>query len=248
MPSTRRRARATAAPSSTAPSATTRKTVRRQAAGRSDAGTARARRKAFRAARRLSGGARVLVAALRAHRALVRAMGRRAPRRHRRAACGNPRRAEIPGRQTRVHAVAPSPTASSSARTAATPSSTTRPAPPAPRSRCAPGLPPQLTLEAAILRGGGFKTVAAGSVSRNRLCDAERRRAGRRSRARSPSRKARPTRQADHALARLKELAAQLRGRSDALSLAGAPDVEDALRRLRPPRARQGMVGHRRRR
>ena len=37
-----------------------------------------------------------------------------------------------------------------------------------------------------------------------------------------------------------------LRRRRRALSLAGQPDVEDALRRLRPPGARQGMVGRRR--
>ena len=49
-------------------------------AGRSARELDRARRKAFRAARGLSGGARVLVAALPAHRALVRAMGARAPR------------------------------------------------------------------------------------------------------------------------------------------------------------------------
>ena len=51
-----------------------------------------------------------------------------------------------------------------------------------------------------------------------------------------------PDSQADHALARLKELAAKFEDRSDALSLARASDVEDALRRLRPPRAREGMV------
>ena len=41
------------------------------------------------------------------------------------------------------------------------------------------GLAPQLTLEAAMLRGGKFDDLPAGSVSRNLLCRAERRRAGR---------------------------------------------------------------------
>ncbi len=80
-------------------------TVRGQAAGRPDAGTARARRQALCAARRFSGGARVLVAAFSAHRAMVRTMGQRAARRHCVIACGNPRRAEIPRRQARIHAV-----------------------------------------------------------------------------------------------------------------------------------------------
>ena len=55
------------------------------------------------------------------------------------------------------------------------------------------GLAPQLTLEAAILRGGGFKTVARRLGVRNRLRDAERRRAGRQTERRSTSRTARPT-------------------------------------------------------
>ncbi len=57
-------------------------------AGRPAAGTDAARRTAFRAARRLPGGARLLVAALPAHRALVHRVGERTPRRHRRAADG----------------------------------------------------------------------------------------------------------------------------------------------------------------
>ena len=47
-------------------------------------------------------------------------------------------------------------------RTGATPSSTTRPASRRPKRRCAPDLSPQLTLEAAILRQGGFKDIPAG--------------------------------------------------------------------------------------
>ena len=104
MRSTRRRARATAAPSSTAPSATSPKFAAGLPADPLKE-LLRARRKAFRAAGRLSGSARVLVAALRAHRALVRAWDGERRAAHRSAACGNPRRAEIPRRQTRVHAV-----------------------------------------------------------------------------------------------------------------------------------------------
>src|SRR5205085_6089579 len=37
-----------------------------------------------------------------------------------------------------------------------------------------------------------------------------------------------------------------LRGRGDAVPLSGQPDVEDALRRLRPPRAHRRMVRRRR--
>ena len=59
---------------------------------RSGARTDRARRTALRRAGGFSGGARVLVAAFPAHRALVRALGRRAACRHRRARRRNPRR------------------------------------------------------------------------------------------------------------------------------------------------------------
>ncbi len=108
------------------------------------------------------------------------------------------------------------------------------------------GLAPQLTLEAAILRGGGFQTLRPGSVSEIAYVTLK---------GGEPAGKPNeidfkdgtPDSQADHALARLKELAATLRGRGDALSLARASDVEDALRRLRPPRAREGMVADRRR-
>ena len=110
--------------------------VRRPAAGRSTQGIAQARRKEFRQARGFSRGARLLVAALHAYRAMVRAMGQRAARRPRGAACGNSRRIEIPGGSTRVHTLRhrrPHRTAPGGA----TPSSTTRPARRAPKSRCA---------------------------------------------------------------------------------------------------------------
>ena len=56
------------------------------------------------------------------------------------------------------------------------------------------GLAPQLTLEAAILRKGGFEAIAGcGFGRRNRLRDAQRRRAARANTKRSRSRKARPT-------------------------------------------------------
>ena len=58
---------------------------------------------------------------------------------------------------------AASPTVSNWAATAATPSSITRPARHAPSRRCAPGLAPQLTLEAAILRQGGFPDIPESS-------------------------------------------------------------------------------------
>ena len=53
------------------------------------------------------------------------------------AACRNPRRAEFPRRQTRVHVLRHRRPYRAAHRTAATPSSTTRPARRAPRSRCA---------------------------------------------------------------------------------------------------------------
>ncbi len=112
--------------------------VLRPAAGRSAQGIAVARRKTFRQARGFSRGARLLVAALRAHRAMVRAMGQRAARRPRGVACGNSRRVEIPGRANASSRSRPSPTASSCVGRA-TPSSTTRPAQRAPRSKCAQG-------------------------------------------------------------------------------------------------------------
>ena len=70
------------------------------------------------------------------------------------------------------------------------------------------GLAPQLTLEAAILRGGKFGKVARRFGVRDRLCHAERRRAGRQAQP-IDFKDGTPDSQADHALARLKELAAK---------------------------------------
>jgi ATP-dependent helicase/nuclease subunit B len=70
------------------------------------------------------------------------------------------------------------------------------------------GLAPQLTLEAAILRGGGFETIAAGSVSEITYVTLK---GG--EPAGKPNeinfKEGTPDLQADHALARLKELAAK---------------------------------------
>ncbi len=70
------------------------------------------------------------------------------------------------------------------------------------------GLAPQLTLEAAILRGGGFKDVAAGPVSEIAYVTLK---GG--EPAGKPNdikfKEGTPDTQADHALARLKQLAAK---------------------------------------
>ena len=107
------------------------------------------------------------------------------------------------------------------------------------------GLSPQLTLEGAILREGGFKGVSPGSLSEFAYVSV---------RGREPAgeekkiefKEGTPDEQADKALARLRGVVETLRRREDAVSLAGQPDVEDALRRLRPSGARRRMVGRRR--
>ena len=70
------------------------------------------------------------------------------------------------------------------------------------------GLAPQLTLEAAILRDGGFKPIARRLGVRNRLCHAERRRAEPGKPCAIEFKEGTPDSQADRALAKLKELAA----------------------------------------
>ena len=109
------------------------------------------------------------------------------------------------------------------------------------------GLAPQLTLEAAILRGGGFPGIPAGaSVSglayvllkggepagRDCAIDFKEGTCG------QPGR---------YGTAPSHVHCDAVRRRSDPLPLAGPPDVDHPLRRLRPPGARQGMVAHRRR-
>ncbi len=100
------------------------------------------------------------------------------------------------------------------------------------------GLAPQLTLTAAILRAGGFDTIAAGSSDlRAHLCPAQRQHAAGRTAT------ARAARQADRSadLARrsrarsAREARAArppVRGRGPALQLAESLDVAHALRRL----------------
>ena len=78
--------------------------LRQKTAGRPGPRAHRTGTAAFRRAERLSRGARLLVAALRAHRALVRALGDRPPRRLRRRRRGNSRRARYPARRRRVQA------------------------------------------------------------------------------------------------------------------------------------------------
>ena len=109
------------------------------------------------------------------------------------------------------------------------------------------GLAPQLTLEAAILREGGFKNITSGSVSELAYVTLK---GGAEPGLPSPIdfKDGTPDTQADHALAQAEGARHALCRRNDALSLARASDVEDPLRRLRPPRAREGMVAHRRRR
>ena len=109
------------------------------------------------------------------------------------------------------------------------------------------GLAPQLTLEGAILRAGKFTGLRPGSISEITYVTLK----GGEPPGKQETIKFKdgtPDFHADHALAELKKLAAQIRGREAALSVAGASDVEQPLRRLRSPRARQGMVAQRRRR
>jgi len=70
------------------------------------------------------------------------------------------------------------------------------------------GLAPQLTLEAAILRGGGFNTIAAGSVSEIAYVTLKGGEPAGKPHA-IDFKEGTPDSQADHALARLKELAAK---------------------------------------
>ena len=110
------------------------------------------------------------------------------------------------------------------------------------------GFAPQLTLEAAILRRGGFAGIPAGTsvgeIAYVKLKGGE------------PAgeyepikfKEGTPDSQADRALERLTRIAQALRYRHRAVPLARSSDVADPLRRLRPSRAREGMVAKRRRR
>ena len=109
------------------------------------------------------------------------------------------------------------------------------------------GLAPQLTLEAAILRAGKFADLPAGSVSEISYVTLK---------GGEPAGKPNKIDFKDgttgHA-GRPRAGAAEgnrdeIREPGNALSVAGASNVDDALRRLRPPCPRQGMVAVRRRR
>ena len=143
------------------------KAIRRRASGRPGTGTDRARPAEFRASRRLSGSKGVLVAALPAHCALVRRLGARAaataclrawrnPRRTRRCRSAL-RRSSLSARADRIERREDGAYAILDYKTGQPPTE--------PQVRT--GLAPQLTLEAAILRGGGFAKagVPAGSVA-----------------------------------------------------------------------------------
>ena len=90
---------------------------------------------------------------------------------------------------------------------------------------------------------GRLRRDRAGRLDRRvRLCVAARRRAAGRTEAdRVQGRHAGQPRR--RALARLKAVLARFERERRALPLAGQPDVEDALRRLRPSGAREGVVG-----
>ena len=128
----------------------------------------------------------------------------------------------------------------------ATSFSTTRPARREPRSRCAPASRRSSRLKRRCCAGGGFETIpAGGSVSGLAyvlLKGGEP--AGNSSR--SISRRARPTTRPT-GRGKTQELAKRSTDDDQPYLLARPPDVEDALRRLRSPRAGEGMVGHRRR-
>ena len=151
----------------------------------------RARRKTFRAARGFSGGARVLVAALQAHRALVRRW--EGERRAAIATLHGEIRGELKFRSASASSRSPRVAdrieqrsdggyAILDYKTGAAPT----------EKQVRTGLAPQLTLEAAILRAGGFAGIAARLGRRNHLCHAQGRRSGRRTQERSTSRKATP--------------------------------------------------------
>ena len=250
-PSTRRPAPPTAAPSSTARIGEFTERFADEPARRSGRRADRARREAFRAARGLSRGARLLVAALSCASRAGSPAGRRGAAPSSRTARGRDRRRDrdsarpigafkLTRRADRIERMP----------TAAMPSSTTRPARRATEKQVRTGLAPQLTLEAAILRQGGFNAAspAGGSVARAGLCRAARRRARPARSSRSTSRTARPTRRPTTRCESSTELARRFDDENEPYRSLVHPMWTSALRRLRPSRARQGMVGDRRRR
>ena len=186
------------------------------------------------------------MAALPAHRALVRGWETRAAHRHRDAGLGNPGKIEIPlGERTFKLARARRPYRAA-APTDATPSSTTRPARRRATSRCA----------SASRRSSRSKPRSCAAAASATLLPAHRSPSSSmwRSRAASRRRGAVGPVQGQTADARRRSRAGEARRRGDplrergaALPTAGALDVEEPLRPLRPSRAREGMVGGRRR-
>ena len=150
--------------------------------------------KHFARAAGFSRSARVLVAALPAHRALVRRLGGAAARegaarcmpKSARASTIRDRHAQFHADHARRPHRAAAPTARYAIldyKTGSTPT----------EKQVRTGLSPQLTLEGAILRAGRVQGRAGGLDRRVRLCGAARRRAGGRGQSRSNSRTARRT-------------------------------------------------------
>ena len=171
-----------------------------------------------------SRGARVLVAALPAHRALVRRTGRRSGAPTLPALHAEVRAAlDIADRQARLHADARAPTASSSCATARYAILDYKTGAPPTEPQVRTGLSPQLTLEGAILRAGRLRGHSGGRIDRASSpmcrCAAASRRARR---SRSTFKDGTPDAAADRALARLKEVIAKFEDPRRALSLAGA--------------------------
>ena len=208
-------------------------------------------RTAARSARRFcqaggfSGRTRVLVAALPAHRALVRRVrnasgGENLGRLHAevRGDARNPA-----GRQSFQVAHARRPHRATARRPLRHHRLQDRPGADR-RQQVKSGLSPQLTLEGAILRKGGFDGIPAGaSIAEVSLCRAARRRASRRAETRRSWIRRRPTSKPKRRCATLTEVADQIHRSGHRLSLARTPDVHGPRRRrLRPSRAREGMV------
>ncbi len=219
--------------------------VRGRPAGRPHRRPDRNRRQAFRRAGRLPRGARVLVAALPAHRPLVRGLGDGAARQDRGAHRRGLRQDRHPAGRARVHAALPRRPHRATGRR------------PLRHSRLQDrdgadreaGAHRHLAAAHARSRDsarGEFPGIAAGaswpssSTSRSRA-------ASRAGEGRADRLQGRQCRHARRSRARQAHGGRHaIRGRAATLSPAGAVDVEEPLRHLRPPRAGEGMVGRQR--